>query len=86
MFSATTLISTCKPAVACTITPSTYCETNGFEILKQQLLTHNQKTKHKSHAPHMANNSNSDITSDTETRISILYSNLQWKNKHHRMK
>lgn len=46
MFSATTLISNCKPAVACTITSSTYCETNGFEILKQQLLTHIQKNKH----------------------------------------
>lgn len=45
-FSATTLISTCKPAVACTITSSTYCETNGFEILKQQLGTHIQKNKH----------------------------------------
>jgi len=72
MFSVTTLISTCKPAVACTITSSTYCETNDFEILKQQLLTHIQNTKHKSHAPHMANNSNADITSGTETRIYIL--------------
>jgi hypothetical protein len=72
MFSATTLISTCKPAVPCITTSSTYCENNGFEILKQQLLTHIEKTKHKSDAPDMANNSNADITSDTETRICIL--------------